>query len=290
MWRIKALADPARRACARRAAEPRPRGAPAQPEVGAADRGGGRHLRRVRVLRAGVPEPRTSRRRRGSASCCAARWRASRRARRCCARCSSEYEYDALETCAGGRHVHARLPARDRHRQAREGAARAASTGRARSASRSRRRGAGPRWSAPRAPGCARPRRGAPRGAPARRVRSARVSARAGAGLAGGHAAPGAARCRRRAREGAAAVYLPACINRIFGHARGAERASACRGAGRGVASAPGARSGSRPTRPGHCCATPWSSKGYRGGHEHMAAQTVEALWRWTGDGQPARS
>jgi D-lactate dehydrogenase len=35
----------------------------------------------------------------------------------------------------------------------------------------------------------------------------------------------------------------------------------------------------------GHCCATPWNSKGYREGSAFMANKTVEALWRWTGEG-----
>jgi len=35
----------------------------------------------------------------------------------------------------------------------------------------------------------------------------------------------------------------------------------------------------------GHCCATPWSSKGYRAGNAHMANAVVEALWRWTDEG-----
>ena len=73
--------------------------------------------------------------------------------------------------------------------------------------------------------------------------------------------------CRRRAREGAAAVYLPACINRIFGRARGAAR----RGPSLAEALvAVSARAGLPvwipPDVAGHCCATPWSSKGYAGG------------------------
>ena len=84
MWRIKAARRPGRRARPGRGAEPRPRGAPAQPEVDAADRGGRRHAASSagsasRSARAG-----TSPRRRASGSCCAARWRASPRARRCC--------------------------------------------------------------------------------------------------------------------------------------------------------------------------------------------------------------
>jgi D-lactate dehydrogenase len=84
-------------------------------------------------------------------------------------------------------------------------------------------------------------------------------------------------------REIATAVYLPACINRIFGPRRG------------GIA-LPEAlvQLSARAGRPvwipadagGHCCATPWSSKGYRAGHAYMANRTVESLWRWTDAGR----
>jgi D-lactate dehydrogenase len=83
-------------------------------------------------------------------------------------------------------------------------------------------------------------------------------------------------------REGASAVYLPACINRIFGPPR----------SGRAVRPLPealvavSARAGSPvwipPDARGHCCGTPWSSKGYRRGHEWMANHLVEALWLWS--------
>ena len=36
----------------------------------------------------------------------------------------------------------------------------------------------------------------------------------------------------------------------------------------------------------GRCCATPWSSKGYRAGSDFMAAETSAALRRWTEDGR----
>ena len=85
-------------------------------------------------------------------------------------------------------------------------------------------------------------------------------------------------------REGAAAVYFPACINRIFGRARGA-------GAGlpdalMRVSERAGLALWIPPDAAGHCCGTPWSSKGYRTGHAYMANLTVEALWRWTDAGR----
>jgi D-lactate dehydrogenase len=88
-------------------------------------------------------------------------------------------------------------------------------------------------------------------------------------------------------RRGAAAVYLPACVNRIFGRPRGAPR---------GGPSLPealvelSARAGKPVWIPddaqGHCCGVPWSSKGFVDGHELMANRTVEALWRWSGEGE----
>ena len=36
----------------------------------------------------------------------------------------------------------------------------------------------------------------------------------------------------------------------------------------------------------GSCCATPWTSKGYRDGAAWMANATVDDLWRWSGEGR----
>jgi D-lactate dehydrogenase len=79
-------------------------------------------------------------------------------------------------------------------------------------------------------------------------------------------------------REGAAAVYLPACINRIFGP------------------SLPGAlvRVSARAGMPvwipddvaGHCCGVPFGSKGYTAAEESMRARTIAAIERWTDGGK----
>jgi D-lactate dehydrogenase len=102
-------------------------------------------------------------------------------------------------------------------------------------------------------------------------------------------------------REGAAAVYLPSCVNRIFGRAResGASTAARVGYASQGSDNGPGlpealvevsARAGLPlwipPDVPGHCCATPWTSKGFADGARRMANHTVNALWRWSGDGE----
>ncbi len=88
-------------------------------------------------------------------------------------------------------------------------------------------------------------------------------------------------------REGAAAVYMPACVNRIFGLSRRAPGGSlpvpqalveVSRRAGLPVWIPTDAA--------GNCCAVPWSSKGFGDGHALMAARTAESLWRWSDGGK----
>jgi D-lactate dehydrogenase len=87
-------------------------------------------------------------------------------------------------------------------------------------------------------------------------------------------------------REGAAAVYLPACVNRIFGHARGAERDLGLPAALVALSARAGHPVWIPPDAPGHCCGVPWSSKGYGSGHAFMAGRTAEALRRWSDGGR----
>ncbi|MDX6660643.1 MAG: D-lactate dehydrogenase, partial [Solirubrobacteraceae bacterium] len=96
---------------------------------------------------------------------------------------------------------------------------------------------------------------------------------------------PAPAELPTTAREGAAAVYLPACINRIFGNARGTAPAPTLPQALVAVSDRAGQPVWIPPDAAGHCCATPWSSKGYGRGHELMARRTAEALWRWSDGG-----
>ena len=108
---------------------------------------------------------------------------------------------------------------------------------------------------------------GAGRGAPAR---ERRPRARAGRSDAAARARRGCrdtqrARARprstcRRASTGSSATPRPRRPSR-----------SAAGGAGGGLARAPGMPLWIPPDVAGHCCATPWSSKGYRRGQEHMA-------------------
>jgi D-lactate dehydrogenase len=86
-------------------------------------------------------------------------------------------------------------------------------------------------------------------------------------------------------REGAAAVYLPACLNRIFGRDRGTSGPTLPE-----ALVSVSARAGLPVWIPddvaGHCCGVPWSSKGYAAGHEQMAARTRAALSRWSDGGR----
>ncbi len=86
-------------------------------------------------------------------------------------------------------------------------------------------------------------------------------------------------------RDGAAAAYFPACINRIFGRDPGRRRSRSLPQTLVDVS----ARAGKPLWIPGDvagkCCSTPWSSKGYNRGHRWMAAATCDALWEWSGHG-----
>ena len=107
--------------------------------------------------------------------------------------------------------------------------------------------------------------------------------------------APAPAELPRTSREGAAAVYMPACVNRIFGRpASNGSRLAARPRTNDGLhlpeaLVAVSARAGLPVWIPddvaGHCCSVPWTSKGYSEGAALMANRTIEALWRWSGEG-----
>jgi D-lactate dehydrogenase len=200
-----------------------------------------------------------------------------------------EYEYDALETCAAdgtcvlacplgidtGKFVKS-LRARQHSRRAEKVALRLAD--RWASVERAARAGlaAGDRG---RAVG------GAIRGA-SRAARKA-LSAELAPEWPPNMPRPAAPTLPQTSREGAAAVYLPACVNRIFGRARnGAGDGPSLPEALVAVSSRAGLPLWIPADVAGHCCATPWTSKGFAAGARRMANHTVDALWRWSDGGE----
>ena len=86
-------------------------------------------------------------------------------------------------------------------------------------------------------------------------------------------------------RQGAAAVYFCACINRMFGR-------DPSRPAGPSLAEtfvSLSKRAGKPlwipPDVAGLCCSTPWKSKAYAQGHKYMARAAADAMWRWSDGG-----
>ena len=94
---------------------------------------------------------------------------------------------------------------------------------------------------------------------------------------------PAAARMPATQRDGATAVYLPACVNRIFGSAGGVSTSVV--EALVAVSARAQAPVWIPPDAAGHCCGTPWTSKGHPDAHGWMARHTAEALWRWSEGG-----
>src|SRR6185295_10885834 len=74
--------------------------------------------------------------------------------------------------------------------------------------------------------------------------------------------------------EGAAAVYVPSCTNRIFGGSPIEALVEVSKRAGLPVW-IPDEVAGS-------CCGLPWSSKGFGDAHRHKANEMVERLWTWS--------
>ena len=97
-------------------------------------------------------------------------------------------------------------------------------------------------------------------------------------------------------RDGAAAVYVPSCTNRIFGSSAdgpgrgaGADISAGRRGLAEALVEV-SERAGSPVWIPdevaGSCCGLPWSSKGFDAAHRHKAEEMVARLWEWSGEGE----
>ena len=87
-------------------------------------------------------------------------------------------------------------------------------------------------------------------------------------------------------RDGAVAVYLPACINRIFGRSKLDPDGPSLPEAMVAVSERAGRPVWIPPDATGTCCSTPFGSKGYTEAHAFKANETVERLWRWTDGGR----
>jgi D-lactate dehydrogenase len=86
-------------------------------------------------------------------------------------------------------------------------------------------------------------------------------------------------------REGAKGVYFTACVNRIFGRVVDGERTQSLQEAMIAVSARAGMPLWIPEDIRGHCCATIWHSKGYEDGNRIMANRTVASLWRWSEGG-----
>ena len=87
-------------------------------------------------------------------------------------------------------------------------------------------------------------------------------------------------------REGAAAVYLPACPNRVLGNPRWCASHPTVAEALVAVSQRAGMPLWIPPDAPGHCCGLPWSSKGYERGYRLMGERIRGALERWSDGGK----
>ncbi|MEV6012520.1 FAD-binding and (Fe-S)-binding domain-containing protein [Streptomyces sp. NPDC051976] len=100
---------------------------------------------------------------------------------------------------------------------------------------------------------------------------------------------PGAApRLPRTERTGAAAVYYPACVNRILGGPAtgGGQRGESLPQAVVTVSARAGLPVWIPDDVAGTCCAAVWHAKGFPAGGAVMANRIVEAAWVWTGGGR----
>jgi D-lactate dehydrogenase len=87
-------------------------------------------------------------------------------------------------------------------------------------------------------------------------------------------------------KNDAAAVYFPACINRMFGRDPDGPASPSLPEAFLTLSKRAGKPLWIPPDVAGLCCSTPWKSKGYPQGHEFMAKSIAEAMLRWSDGGE----
>ena len=97
---------------------------------------------------------------------------------------------------------------------------------------------------------------------------------------------PGKARLPTTVRNDAAAIYFPACINRMFGRGPDQPPEPSLPEALVALSARAGKPLWIPPDVAGLCCSTPFSSKGFQAAHQHMADGIADALWRWSEGGR----
>jgi D-lactate dehydrogenase len=122
--------------------------------------------------------------------------------------------------------------------------------------------------------------------------KAARTAVRVGGPLArrskrgAGLPRPAPAAMPATGRDGAAAVYVPSCTNRIFGRAEGEPGPASLAEAMVAVSARAELPLWIPDEVAGSCCGLPWSSKGFGGAHRHKANEMLERLWAWSGEGE----
>jgi D-lactate dehydrogenase len=91
---------------------------------------------------------------------------------------------------------------------------------------------------------------------------------------------------RSNQKNGAAAVYFPACINRMFGRDPDRPASPSLPEAFVTLSERAGKPLWIPPDVAGLCCSTPWKSKGYPQGHEFMAKSIAGAMLTWSDGGK----
>ncbi|HEX4158489.1 MAG TPA: FAD-binding and (Fe-S)-binding domain-containing protein [Rhizomicrobium sp.] len=97
---------------------------------------------------------------------------------------------------------------------------------------------------------------------------------------------PASRRMPITSEEGAAAVYFPACINRMFGRDPDAKSSLSLQEALVTLSRRAGLPLWIPDDVTGLCCSTPFSSKGFADAHQYMADAIADAFWRWSDKGK----
>ena len=87
-------------------------------------------------------------------------------------------------------------------------------------------------------------------------------------------------------KAGAAAVYFPACINRMFGRDPGSTSTMSIQEALVEISRRAKQTVWIPDDVTGLCCSTPFSSKGFVEAHQYMADAISDAMWKWSDGGR----